>query len=147
MTDSQERKAAVELQGLRDDLLKMGFAPRSSATQQLEEEIPVSASWFRKLRPMREPRALRPTRLGAKLRWVIEEVARWLGAKLRLEGLEGVEKQAAPKPQAETPKHLKPIRRPLTVGQVFEQREAARRRRVPIDPPTQSPSHSRGMGV
>src|SRR5271157_592560 len=58
VTDSHTRKAAVELQALRDGLAKLGFVPRQ---EQLKEKVITPASVnvkrdFRTVRPMRQTR-------------------------------------------------------------------------------------------
>ena len=82
VTDSHARKAAVELQALRDGLAKLGFIPRQ---EQLKEKTITPASSrpqdFRTVRPMRQTRATRQTRLSPvqRLAQVVEDVRRWLG--------------------------------------------------------------------
>lgn len=74
VTDSHARKAAVELQGLRDGLAKLGFVPR----EQLKEKIPspvAEDSAVRQRRPMRQTRLSTVQRLATAL----EDVRRWLG--------------------------------------------------------------------
>jgi len=82
VTDSHERKAAVELQALRDDLAKLGFIRQ----EQLKENALTPASTgnedSRAMRPMRQTRTLRATRFGSRLplvATVVEGVRRWLG--------------------------------------------------------------------
>jgi len=74
VTDSHERKAAVELQALRDDLAKLGFRPRQ---EQLKEKSPVVEDF----RPVRPCRPMRTTRLSPvqRLAQVVEDVRRWFG--------------------------------------------------------------------
>ena len=86
VTDSHARKAAVELQALRDGLAKLGFIPRQ---EQLKENPITSATVavrkdFRTVRPMRQTRATRLTRLAPvqRLAQVVEDVRRWLGEVL-----------------------------------------------------------------
>jgi hypothetical protein len=86
VTDSHERKAAVELQALRDDLAKLGFVRR----EQLKEKVPAhdhqpsalaGREDFRIVRRMRQTRATRFTRLAPvqRLAQVVEELRHWLG--------------------------------------------------------------------
>jgi ATP-dependent exoDNAse (exonuclease V) alpha subunit len=81
VTDSHERKAAIELQALRDGLAKLGFTPR----QQLKEKIPAQVvedfDAVRRCRPMRQTRITRLTRLAPvqRIAQVVEDVRRWLG--------------------------------------------------------------------
>ncbi len=79
VTDSHERKAAIELQALRDDLAKLGFV---RAERTLPPAPPADTRQdFRTTRPVRPSRPTRFTRLPAIQRLVqmVEEVNRWLG--------------------------------------------------------------------
>jgi hypothetical protein len=81
ITDSHERKAAVELQALRDDLAKLGFTRK----QPPEEKIPPPSTAVRQPRPTR---AFRVTRLSPvqRLAQVVEDVRRWLGLEVLADG-------------------------------------------------------------
>jgi hypothetical protein len=83
VTDSHERKAAIELQALRDDLAKLGFTRK--------HEMPASPAVavrkdFRTVRPMRsvaagrEDRPQRATRLSPvqRLAQVVKDFRRWV---------------------------------------------------------------------
>jgi hypothetical protein len=155
VTDSHERKAAVELQGLRDDLAKLGFLPK----ERLEEEAPkipspaivdVRQHRFRTVRPMRVTRATRLSPVQRLVR-VVEELARWLGDKLGIEGqahdqkaqvvAEQVEKRTEQPAQTET------LKRPRTVREALQQKQKASpgsawRRYIKPRPG----GHSRGIG-
>ncbi len=87
VTDSHERKAAVELQALRDDLAKLGFVPRKEQAQLKEKAAPPTVAGrenFRTVRPMRQTRLQRDTRLAPvqRIAQVVEELRRWLGEVL-----------------------------------------------------------------
>ena len=89
VTDSHERKAAVELQALRDDLAKLGFVRKDVPVdgQRLKEKAPAPVvEDFHKVavRPMRQTRATRFTRLAPvqRIAQVVEDVRRWLGEVL-----------------------------------------------------------------
>ena len=110
VTDSHERKAAVELQALRDDLAKLGFVRR----EQLKEKAPlpeedsrmVAVRQHRQFRPMRQTRTTRLTRLAPvqRLAQVVEELRRWFAERLGVEPTETVkpeQKMAEPVTQAE----------------------------------------------
>jgi conjugative relaxase-like TrwC/TraI family protein len=86
VTDSHERKAAVELQALRDDLAKLGFVRREqlkekAPAQEREDSGMVAVRQHRQHRPMRQTRATRLTRLPAvqRIAQVVEELRHWLG--------------------------------------------------------------------
>jgi len=81
VTDSRERKAAVELQGLRDGLAKLGFVRKEALAhgQQLKEKAaPPVGEDSRAVRPRRP---MRQTRLSTiqRLATAVEDVRRWLG--------------------------------------------------------------------
>ena len=108
VTDSHERKAAVELQALRDDLAKLGFVRKEQLKEKVlaHDQPPVAAMRqdFRAVRPMRQTRATRLTRLAPvqRLAQVVEDVRRWLNEQLGIEQKEAVaEKVAEPVKQAE----------------------------------------------
>jgi hypothetical protein len=77
VTDSHTRKAAVELQGLRDGLAKLGFIPKE---RQEEKAAPPVVEDFRKV-AVRQRRPMRQTRLSTvqRLATAVEDVRRWLG--------------------------------------------------------------------
>ena len=108
VTDSHERKAAVELQALRDDLAKLGFVRK----EQLEGKNCAAGGGrsatvaVRQCVPMRQTRATRLTRLAPvqRIAQVVEDVRRWLGERLGVEQTEAVAEkvgQAEPVKQAE----------------------------------------------
>src|SRR5208282_367491 len=86
VTDSHARKAAVELQGLREGLAKLGFIP----AQRLEEKAapPVVEDF----RPVRQRRPMRQTRLSTvqRLANLVEDVRRWIDERLGIEQKEVV---------------------------------------------------------
>jgi hypothetical protein len=91
VTDSHERKAAIELQALRDELAKLGFVRKErlnekTPAQEREDSRTVAV---RQHRPMR---ATRLTRLSAvqRLATIVENVRRWLGEQLGVETREAV---------------------------------------------------------
>jgi conjugative relaxase-like TrwC/TraI family protein len=96
VTDSHSRKAAVELQALRDGLAKLGFIPK----ERLEEKAPSPAMAgredFRTVRPMRQTRVTRLTRLAPvqRLAQLVEDVRRWLGERMGIEQTEVVAEKA-----------------------------------------------------
>jgi len=106
VTDSHERKAAVELQALRDDLAKLGFVRKERLEEKAAPPVVVARNDFRAVRPMRQTRATRLTRLAPvqRLAQVVEDVRRWLGERLGIEPAEAVAektRQTEPVKQAE----------------------------------------------
>jgi hypothetical protein len=108
VTDSHERKAAVELQALRDDLAKLGFVRR----EQLKEKTPSPVAEdfrmvaMRQHRPMRQTRATRFTRLAPvqRIAQVVEELRRWFAERLGVEVLaDGHHEAVAEKTQQTEP--------------------------------------------
>lgn len=143
VTDSHERKAAVELQGLHDDLARLGLAPRPATTQQLKEKMPSPATRFRTVRPMRVTRATRISPVQ-RLVQVVEELARWLGDKLGIEGRTHQAEVVAEKTEkvTEQPTQTETVKPPRTVREALEQKRAARQIIKP-----QPGGRSRGIGV
>ena len=93
VTDSHERKAAVELQGLRDDLAKLGFLRQPQQEQNISAPVSTVHQDFRTVRPMRQsPRVFRATRLSPvqRLAQVVEDVQRWLRERSVIEQKETV---------------------------------------------------------
>jgi hypothetical protein len=155
VTDSHERKAAVELQALRDDLAKLGFVRK----ERLEEKaVPMAAACedFRRVRPMRQTRATRLTRLGPvqRLAQVVEDVRRWLGEVLspgqQTEAIaekagqtQSIKEAEAVKPEEKIAETVKP----LTVREALQQTPAGRRKLARGITPSRDTGHSHGMGV
>ena len=83
VTDSHERKAAVELQALRDDLAKLGFV-RLEGPKGKTESTTVRQD-LEAIRTMREnSRAVRPTRMAPtqRLAQIVAETRRWIDERL-----------------------------------------------------------------
>jgi hypothetical protein len=125
VTDSHTRKAAVELQGLRDGLAKLGFIPKEG----LEEKVfahghqPPVAEDFRKV-AVRQRRPMRQTRLSTvqRLATAVEDVRRWLGFD-QTEAVEPKETVAVKVGPAESVKQTETVR---TVREALRQRPAHR---------------------
>ena len=136
VADSHERKAAVELTELRQELAKLGFTRKETPTP------PVSVAVrndFRTVRPMRSPmanRLHRVTRLSPvqKLAQIVEAVRRWLGR----ERTEAVANEQAAK--AELTESTKPV----------EKNSPATKETLRVRPNLKltmpPPRHSRGIG-
>ncbi len=160
VTDSHERKAAVELQALRDDLAKLGFVPKVQTNTLLPEPVANTQLDFRTARPVRPMRPTRFTRLPPvqRLAQMVEEIARWLGERFGLEpketATEKVEsaqtiQQTEKIEQAEAVKPAVTIKPAPTVGETLQQKLAARRKlgRGVTPPGDTGQSPSRGIGV
>jgi conjugative relaxase-like TrwC/TraI family protein len=151
VTDSHERKAAVELEALRDELAKLGFVRK----EPLEERNAVSVTGAaRQYRPTRFTR-LSPVQ---RLAQVVEEITRWLGERFGLEPkettVEKVEpatavKQTGKIEQAESLKPAETVKPAPTVREARLQREATRRKpgRSITPPGDAGHSHSHSIGV
>src|SRR5580658_10284978 len=91
VTDSRERKAAVELQALRDDMAKLGFVRREQPEGKMG---PATAHQdLRTVRTVRETsRAMRPTRVAPtqRLAQIIADTRRWINERLGIEKKESV---------------------------------------------------------
>jgi hypothetical protein len=91
VTDSRERKAAVELQALRDDMAKLGIVRREQPEGKMG---PATAHQdLRTVRTVRETgRAMRPTRVAPtqRLAQIIADTRRWINERLSIEKKESV---------------------------------------------------------
>jgi hypothetical protein len=160
VTDSHERKAAVELQALRDDLARLGFVRRKPPEEKNAVPAAMAVRKNSAGRTMRQMRPTRFTRLSPvqRLAQVVEEIARWLGERFSIEPKETAAEKVEP---AETVKQTEKIQpaeavkptetaKPsLTVRETRLQREAARRKlgRGITPPGDAGHSHSHGIGV
>jgi hypothetical protein len=128
VSDSHERKAAVELQALRDDLAKLGFIP----AQRREEKTASPA--VEDFRAVRQRRPMRTTRLAPvqRLATLVEDVRRWIDDRLGIEqkevvaekvGQTEVVKQAEAVQQTETVKPARPVREALRHHQAHRQQQ------------------------
>ncbi|HEX4121787.1 MAG TPA: MobF family relaxase [Verrucomicrobiae bacterium] len=91
VTDSHERKAAVELQALRDDLAKLGFVRREGPGGELASATVHQD--LRTIRTMRETgRAARPTRITPtqRLAQIVADTRPWINERLGIEQKESV---------------------------------------------------------
>jgi conjugative relaxase-like TrwC/TraI family protein len=165
VTGSYERKAAVELQGLRNDLAKLGFLPR----QQPERETVTTASAvrqdFRTVRLMRQSaRVFRATRLSPvqRIGQIMEDVRRWIGERVGMEQKQTVTRkieesssitqaesitQVEPVKHAESAKPTTKIKRSRTAKEVVQQEQSARRRLGRRITPPHDTGHSHGIHV
>jgi hypothetical protein len=83
ITDSHERKAAVELTELRQELAKLGFTGKREAITVPTELRPQPD--FRTVRPMRSAKDVRPMRLTRlplvqRLAQMVQDIRRWMVA-------------------------------------------------------------------
>jgi hypothetical protein len=91
VTDSRERKAAVELQALRDDMAKLGFVRRERPEGKMGPAI--AHHDLRAVRAVRETdRAMRPTRMTPtqRLGQIVADTRRWINERLGIELKESV---------------------------------------------------------
>ena len=154
VTDSHERRAAIELQALRDDLAKLGFV----RPEQAETTLPAMAGHnnFRVVRPMRRTRATRFSHLAPvkRLAQIAEIVRRWLAEALRSDRqteavvekvgqAEVIKKTESMKPEEKIVETVKPV----TVGEALQQKEVARRKPDHGIKPPGNTGHSRGIGI
>jgi hypothetical protein len=143
LTDSQERKAAVELQALRDDLAKLGFLPRQKQEPEPSSQTPEAdgPGLWRTIRLMRARRITRATRLSPvqRLAQVAEDVRRWLGERLGVAQTEAVTQKIEP---AESTKQVERIAPTVKIPEVPAQK--LRRR---IAQQRQQPQQRRSHGI
>jgi conjugative relaxase-like TrwC/TraI family protein len=127
VTDSHDRKAAIELQALRDDLAKLGFTRKK---QETTSPPPSTAAH----RPARHFRVTRMSPVQ-KLAQIVEDVRRWLG----LERTATVAKEQAAK--AETTEAMKPAEK---ISPAVKETPRVRPNIKLNVPP---PRRSRGIGI
>jgi conjugative relaxase-like TrwC/TraI family protein len=121
VTDSHTRKAAVELQALRDGLAKLGFI----RMERLEEK--TAAAVMEDFHAARPRRPMRQTRLSTvqRLATAVEDVRRCLGLD-QTEAVEQKEMVAENVGPAESVKQAESVRQPETVKPARTVREALR---------------------
>jgi conjugative relaxase-like TrwC/TraI family protein len=137
VTDSHERKAAVELQGLRDSLAKLGFLPQRKLEPEVRRQMATAddSRLWRTIRPLREMRLSRlsPVQQFAQ---AAEEVRRWISERLGATPAEVLTEKIQ---QAESVKPVAPrVQVPETRGEKLRQR---------IRPIRQQPQPHRSHGI
>jgi ATP-dependent exoDNAse (exonuclease V) alpha subunit len=140
VTETHERKAAVELTELRQELAKLGFTRKAQETT-----LPVVAvrSDYRTVRRMRSPmanRLHRITRLPAvqRLAQVVEDVRRWVLAQGHYGQQEAIAETTIPKASVKSVEKILP-------ANVTE--KPRREMRPSIKPDVPPPRRSRGVGI
>ena len=153
VSDSHERKAAVELQALRDDLAKLGFVRKLQQPQNNTAPSITTPVDFRAVRPMRQAeRVSRPTRLSPvqRLAQTVEDVRRWLTERFGVEQKETVtdtiQQTESIKP-AESVKPTKTIKRSRTVKEALQQEQSVRRKLSRGIRPPRDTGHSHGIHI
>ncbi len=159
VTDSHERKAAIELQGLRDHLAKLGFVTAHKAT---DEDLPIGSltpattrqeSRFRTMRPLGQDRTRRPTRLSPvqRIAQVVEDIRRRLGEVLwpgqQTKAVAEKAEQAESIKQAESVKPTQTIKPKRTVKEALQERRSIRREWGQSISPPRDTGHSHGIRV
>ena len=153
VTDSHERKAAVELQGLRDDLAKLGFLQQPQQEEDTVTPATTVGQDFRTVRPMRQtPRVFRATRLSPvqRLAKSVEDVHRWLHERFAVEQKEVVAEKIQHTESIKQPETVTPtqkIKRSRAVKEALQEKPAARRKLGWGITPSGDTGHSRGIGV
>ena len=143
LTDSHERKAAVELQALRDDLAKLGFLPRQKQEPEPSSQTPEAdgPGLWRTIRLMRARRVTRAMRLSPvqRLSQVAEDVHRWLGQRLGVAQTEAVTQKIEPAESVKPVEKVTPrVKTPETPNQKLRRRIAQER---------QQPQQRRSHGI
>ncbi|HUI08294.1 MAG TPA: MobF family relaxase [Verrucomicrobiae bacterium] len=151
--DSHERKAAIELEALRDDLAKLGFIRK---TQQQQENTAPSGGVrqdFRAARPMRQAaRVFRPTRLSPvqRIARTVEDVRRWLDEHFGVGQERTVTdtfKQPESVKQTESVKPVTAIKRSLASKEAVQQDGSFRRKLGRGITPSHDTDHSHGIHI
>jgi hypothetical protein len=137
VTDSHERKAAVELQALRDGLAKLGFVRKEQLKEKalapvVEDFRQVAVRQHRQFRPMRATR-LSPVQRLANL---VENVRRWLGEALAYGQPEALTEKVGQAETAKPTESVKPdekiaetVKPALTVREALQQQRRHRANR------------------
>jgi conjugative relaxase-like TrwC/TraI family protein len=144
VTDTHQRKAAIELQALRDGLASLGFIRREHKEE--KNLSPVARQDFRTMRPMREiNRVMRFTRL-APVQWLaqtVEQLRRWLGEMLP--------QKATPRVSVSKPKEIKqvekitPVAPQMTKHKLRPSLQEQVRERIEKNRQSQQQNRSRGI--
>jgi len=143
VTDSHTRKAAVELQALRDGLAKFGFIPKERLEEKAVSSVTANVRQdFRTVRPMRQTRATRLTRLAPvqRLAQVVEDVRRWLG-KVLADG------QAVTEKAAEAVKPTEPVKQAEKIAPAVKETPGQKLRREIAQRQQQQPQQRRSGGM
>jgi hypothetical protein len=118
VTDSHTRKAAVELQALRDDLANLGFIPKERLKEKAAPPVGEDSRAVRQRRPMRQTRLSTVQRLAT----AVEDVRRWLGLD-QTEAVEQKETVAEKIGPAESVKPARTVREALRHHQAHRQQQ------------------------
>jgi hypothetical protein len=92
VTDSHTRKAAVELQALRDGLAKLGFIPKERLEEKASPSVREDFHAVRQRRPMRQTRLSTVQRLAL----VVENARQQIEQSLGIEQKETVAEKVGP---------------------------------------------------
>jgi hypothetical protein len=152
VTDSHERKAAVELQGLRDDLAKLGFLRQPQQVQNISTPVSTVHQDFRTVRPMRQsPRAFRATRVSPvqRLAQMVKDVRRRLRERSVVKQKEVVAEKIQHTESIKQPETVTPtqkIKRSRLVKEALQEKPAAGRKLGWGITASGDTGHSRGIG-
>jgi hypothetical protein len=153
ITDSHERKAAVELEGLRDDLAKLGFLRQPQRSRDISAPACVERQDFRTVRPMRQTwRVFRATRLSPvqPIAQIVEEMRRRMGEVLGSGQTEAVTEKIEQTKSIKQTERVKPsqkLKRSRLAKEVLQEKHAAPRKLGRSITPPGKTGHSHGMGV
>jgi len=146
VTDSHERKAAIELQALRDDLAELGFTHKPETPK--SPVVPVR-NGFRTVRPLRsvvagrEDRPPRATRLSPvqRIAQVVESVRRWVFAH----GHHEARKQPTPNEAEKQAAKVEPTEAVRQAEKISPVTSLTPRMHHHLKRRVSSPRHSRGI--
>jgi hypothetical protein len=123
VTDSHVRKAAVELQGLRDGLAKLGFIRKERLEEKAAPPVGEDSRALRPRRPMRQTRLSTIQRLAT----LVENVRQQIEQTLGIEPKETVAENVG---QTESVKQTEAVQQTETVKPARTVREALRQQHV-----------------
>lgn len=151
VADSHERKAAIELQALRDDLAKLGFVRKVEQRQENSTPSVAMRQDFRAVRPMRQAmQVFRPTRLSPvqRIAQTAEDVRRWLDEYFgtgQKQPVTDTFKQTEPIKETESVKPATAIKRSRALKEAVQQDESLRRKLGRRITPSRDTGHSHGI--
>jgi conjugative relaxase-like TrwC/TraI family protein len=119
VTDSHTRKAAVELQGLRDGLAKLGFIRKERLEEKAAPPVVEDSRAVRPRRPMRQTRLSPVQRLAT----LVENVRQQIEQTLGIEPKETVAEKTGP---TESVKQTETVRPARTVREALRHQQAHR---------------------
>ena len=146
VTDSHERKAAVELQALRDDLAKLGFVPRQKQEPEADSQT-RQENGQRLMRGIFSMRVMRATRLSTVQRFAqaAENIRRWVDESLGMARVEAIGRKIEPDESIKRAKKIEQAEKVVPTITPKETPAQKSRRRIEQSRQQQQQRRSRGI--